>query len=58
MSKHRQQGYTSTCISGFTVEHQLHFYNIDGAMHFIYAHKYNTNSTEDSSHMNWILSRA
>ena len=26
--------------------------NVDGAMHFIYAHKYNTNSAEDSSGMN------
>ena len=26
--------------------------NIDGAMHFIYSHKYNTNSAEDSSDMN------
>ena len=22
--------------------------NVDGAMHFIYSHKYNTNSAEDS----------
>ena len=26
--------------------------NVDGAMHFIYLHKYNTYSTEDSSDMN------
>ena len=26
--------------------------NVDGAMHFIYSHKYNTNSAEDSSDMN------
>ena len=26
--------------------------NVDGAVHFIYSHKYNTNSAEDSSHMN------
>ena len=32
--------------------------NVDGAMHFIYSHKYNTNSAEDSSDMNWILFRA
>ena len=29
-----------------------------GAMHFIYSHKYNTNSTEDSSDMNRMLFRA
>ena len=28
------------------------FLNVDGAMHFIYSHKYNTNSAEDSSDMN------
>ena len=28
------------------------FKNVDGAMHFIYSHKYNTNSAEDSSDMN------
>ena len=28
------------------------FFNVDGAMHFIYSHKYNTNSAEDSSDMN------
>ena len=28
------------------------FLNTDGAMHFIYSHKYNTNSAEDSSDMN------
>ena len=26
--------------------------NVDGAMHFIYSHKYYTNSAEDSSDMN------
>ena len=26
--------------------------NVDGAMHFIYSHKYNINSAEDSSDMN------
>ena len=26
--------------------------NVDGAMHFIYSHKYNTISAEDSSDMN------
>ena len=26
--------------------------NVDGAMHFVYSHKYNTNSAEDSSDMN------
>ena len=26
--------------------------NVDGAMHFIYSHRYNTNSAEDSSDMN------
>ena len=26
--------------------------SVDGAMHFIYSHKYNTNSAEDSSDMN------
>ena len=26
--------------------------NVDGAMHIIYSHKYNTNSAEDSSDMN------
>ena len=26
--------------------------NVDCAMHFIYSHKYNTNSAEDSSDMN------
>ena len=26
--------------------------NVDGAMHFIYSHKYNTNSAEDSFDMN------
>ena len=26
--------------------------NVDGAMHFIYSHKYNTNLAEDSSDMN------
>ena len=26
--------------------------DVDGAMHFIYSHKYNTISTEDSSDMN------
>ena len=26
--------------------------NVDGAMHFIYSHKFNTNSAEDSSDMN------
>ena len=26
--------------------------NVDGAMHFFYSHKYNTNSAEDSSDMN------
>ena len=26
--------------------------NVDGAMHFIYSHKYNTNSAEDSIDMN------
>ena len=25
------------------------FLNVDGAMDFIYSHKYNTNSAEDSS---------
>ena len=28
------------------------FLNDDGAMHFIYSHKYDTNSAEDSSDMN------
>ena len=28
------------------------FKNVDGAMHFIYSHKYNTNSAEDSSDIN------
>ena len=28
------------------------FKNVDGTMHFIYSHKYNTNSAEDSSDMN------
>ena len=32
--------------------------NVDGAMHFIYSHKYNINSAEDSSDMNRILFRA
>ena len=27
-------------------------YTVDGAMHFIYSNKYNTNSAEDSSDMN------
>ena len=31
---------------------KLEFKNVDGAMHFIYSHKYNTNSAEDSSDMN------
>ena len=26
--------------------------NVDGAMHFVYSHKYNTISAEDSSDMN------
>ena len=29
-----------------------HNINVDGAMHFIYSYKYNTNSAEDSSDMN------
>ena len=29
--------------------------NVVGAMHFIYSHKYDTNSAEDSSDMNWIV---
>ena len=28
------------------------FKNVDGVMHFIYSHKYNTISAEDSSDMN------
>ena len=28
------------------------FLNVDGAMHFIYSHKYTTNSAEDSSDIN------
>ena len=28
------------------------FVYVDGAMHFIYSHKYNTNAAEDSSDMN------
>ena len=28
------------------------FLNVDGAMRFIYSHKYNTNLAEDSSDMN------
>ena len=27
-------------------------YNVDGAKHFIYSHKYHTNLVEDSSDMN------
>ena len=36
----------------------IFFKNVDDAMHFIYSHKYNTNSAEDSSDMNRILFRA
>ena len=32
--------------------------NVDGAMHFIYLHKYDTNSAEDSCDMNRLLFRA
>ena len=31
---------------------EANFLNVDGAMHFIYSHKYNTNSAEYSSNMN------
>ena len=31
------------------------FLNVDGAMHFIYSHKYNTNSAEDSSDISICL---
>ena len=42
----------------FNCWQQINFYyyilkkNVDGAMHFIYSHKYNTNLAEDSSDMN------
>ena len=36
----------------------IFFLNVDAAIHFIYSHKYNTNSAEDSSDMNSILFRA
>ena len=32
--------------------------NVDGAMHFIYSHKCNTNSVGDSSDINRVLFRA
>ena len=34
------------------------FKNVDGAMHYIYSHKYNTNSAEDSSDVNTTLAMA
>ena len=34
------------------------FKNVDGAIHFIYSHKYNNNSTKDSSNMDQMLFRA
>ena len=42
-------------LSKITVEQQAeieNLKNVDGAMHFIYSHKYNTISAEDSSDMN------
>ena len=44
-------GVNASTLYGFN--HVLK--NVDGAMHFIYSHKYNTNSAEDLSDMNGIL---
>ena len=41
----------NSCQYSFVIPH-VSFKNVDGAMHFIYSHKYNTNSAEDSSDMN------
>ena len=30
-------------------------FNVDGGIHFIYSHKYNINSSEDSSDIIWTL---
>ena len=50
----------ATCTIHVTISNRFMLYfsyymlfkNVDGAMHFIYSHKYNTNSAEDSSDMN------
>ena len=39
-------------MSHILVLYKKNIKNVDGAMHFIYSHKYNTNSAEDSSDMN------
>ena len=41
-----------TCISGKACCHQIESKNVDGAMHFIYTYKYNTNSPEHTFDMN------
>ena len=42
----------NTIMKFFIWESINNIKNVDGAMHFIYAHKYNTNSAEDSSDIN------
>ena len=42
---------TMSCSSDNLVSIGI-FFKVDGAMHFIYSHKYNTNSAEDLSDMN------
>ena len=37
---------------------RIHIKNVNGVVHFIYSHTYDTNSAEDSSDMNLILLRA
>ena len=37
----------------YSTSHEINVYlKVDDVMHFIYSHKYNTNSTEDSSDIN------
>ena len=40
------------CTLHMSLLNGILFLNIDGAMHFICSHKYNTISVEDSSYMN------
>ena len=44
--------YISTAIKITVYDGHICFLDVDGTTHFMYSHKYNTNSAEDSSDMN------
>ena len=46
---------SNTRTKGINILNNVFFLNVHDAVHFIHSHKYNTNSAEDSSDMNWIL---